>query len=86
MESHHKRCNGERTYNGKKKCKICIKWISKANFASHRISCGASDKELSGLHNSSTKIWRTSKEICRKRNKMITVANMARHQQSKACL
>ena len=86
MKNHHKRCNGERAFNGKKECNICMKWISKANFARHRISCGASDKELSAAFNSSTRIWRTNRKKCRKCNKMITVANMARHQQSKACL
>ena len=86
MKNHHKRCNGERTFNGKKECNICMKWISKANFARHRITCGASDKELSAAFNSSTRIWRTNRKKCRKCNKMITVANMARHQQSKACL
>ena len=86
MNNHHKRCNGERTFNGKKECKICMKWISKENFARHTISCGASDKELSAAFNSSTRIWKTNRQKCRKCNKMITVANMARHQQSKACL
>ena len=25
MKNHHKRCNGERTSNGKKECKLCMK-------------------------------------------------------------
>ena len=86
MKNHHKRCNGGRTFNGKKECKICMKWISKANFARHRIYCGASDKELSGAHNLSTRTWRENRKKCRKCKTMITLANMARHQQSKSML
>ena len=78
MNNHHKRCNGERTFNGKKECKICMKWISKANFPKNRLSCGANGKEFSGAHNSSTRIWRTTRKKFRKCNKIITVA---KHQQ-----
>ena len=46
MKNHYNRCDGERTLNGKKECRKCMKLISKANFARHRLSCGASDKEL----------------------------------------
>jgi len=86
MKNHYKRCDGERTLNGKKECRNCMKWISKANFARHRLSCGASDKELYGAHILSTKTCRTNRTKCKKCDKMITVANMARHQKSNACL
>ena len=46
MTNHEKRCDGERTVNWKKECRNFMKWISKANFARHRLSCGASDKEF----------------------------------------
>ena len=51
MKTPYKRYNEERTVNGKKECKNCIKWISKANFARHRPSSEASNKELSGTPN-----------------------------------
>ena len=86
MKNHYKRCDGERTLNGKKECRNCMKWISKANFARHRLSCGASDKELYGTHILSTRTYRINRTKCKKCGKMITVANMARHQKSKACL
>ena len=49
MTTQYRRCEGERSVSGKKECKNCTKWISKANFA--RLSCGASDKELSETQN-----------------------------------
>ena len=49
MKDHHKRCTGERTFNGKKECKICMKWISKANFARHRIHVELVIKNCLGL-------------------------------------
>ena len=73
MKNHYKRCNGEGTVNGKKECKNCMKWISKANFAKQRLSCGASDKELSGTHNLSTRTCRTNRKKCKNCDKMITV-------------
>ena len=63
-----------------------MKWISKANFARYRLSCEASDRELYGTHILSTKTCRTNRTKCKKCDKMITVANMARHQKPKACL
>ena len=86
MKNHYKRCDGERTLNGKKECRNCMKWISKANFARHRLSCGASDNELYETHILSTRTCRINRTKCKKCDKMITVANMARHQKSKACL
>ena len=86
MKNHYERCDGERTLNGKKECRNCMKWISKANFARHRLSCGASDNELYETHILSTRTCRINRTKCKKCDKMITVANMARHQKSKACL
>ena len=41
MKNHCKGCGGERTVNQKKECKNCMKQVSRANFASYRISCQA---------------------------------------------
>ena len=39
-----------------------MNWISKASFARHRLSCGASDKELYGTHILSTRTCRTNRQ------------------------
>ena len=83
MKNHYKRCDGERTLNGKKECRNCMKWISKVNFARHR-HYGASDKELYGTHILSTTTCRTNRTKCKMCDKMTTEANTARHQKSKA--
>ena len=85
MKNHYKRYEGERTVDRKKECKNCMKWISKANFARHRLSYQASEEEVSVTENCSARIQRTKRKNCNKCDKMITVANMARHQRSKAC-
>ena len=41
---------------------------------------------LNGTHILSTRTYRINRTKCKKCDKVITVANMARHQKSKACL
>ena len=66
MKNHCKICDGERTLNGKKECRNCMNWISKASFARHKLSCGASDKELFRTNFLSTRTCRTSRTKCKK--------------------
>ena len=58
MKNHYKRCVGERTVHGKKECKKCMKLISKANIARHRLSCRASEQELTEIQTLPARVYK----------------------------
>ena len=86
MKNHYKRCVGKRTVHGKKECKKCMKLISKANIARHRLSCQTRGHDLTEMQSLPARVYKAERKQCSKCGKLMTVANMARHQQSNVCL
>jgi len=68
MKNHYNKCGGERTLNGKKECKNCMKWIAKAIEIDYPVKLVI--KNFLGF-NLSTRKCRINRKKCSKREKMI---------------